>query len=336
MVSEQQGLRADIRYDLPDAVAGILGGFMSIAITNMKLRLTAQDDFVFAQVLGATSVVISSSRKEVDILFPVLRHDERRELLVEYTRGDVSKIVKTNGSSSSMHSAGSSIQEDSAYDRGLAEVPVFEIDCSFHDPEVGRSAARLANPVLLTMAVVPPSSAPPPGDHRVARRRMETLGSDMFSRSLLIIHSKNTSGSTTTNGNGSGDQPNGMLKNFDHAQRVLMETSRVIQETMNRLTPKPTVTDNGLPLSRREAAKNHSRAGFKATMKDVDRFREGLAEYSTEQFTMRDRNFAAQQANILRLQQSWTTRTETEQRFITPDVLNLIQANHEYRSLHPI
>jgi hypothetical protein len=134
---------------------------------------------------------------------------------------------------------------------------------------------------------------------------MEVLASDMITRSLVIA----------------------ARKNFGHATRILRETKRVIDTMATAM--RGTLPVQGQPLSRRDAATLHSLEGLAATMQDVDMFLEGL-EVNKELFTMDHRNFAAQQAIVLRSQRSWTVRTPTELHYATPDVQALIQASADY------
>lgn len=285
-------VRSDSRYHLRDALAGVVGGFTSIALTNMKLRLTTQhQDFRVAKVAGTSTAVVSTSGKDIDIELAVLRHDERREILIEFElEGDAEEnggrkdsIVSTAPSASSMMSrpslrgdeAGSlGFQDGYNEDGAMDEVPVVEVDCSFHDPEAGRSAARLSNPVLLTIAILPFSSAPSnaPGDPHIVRRRMELLASDMITRSLLIAS----------------------RKNFGHATRILGETKRVIETMASNM--RASLPPQGQLRLRRDIATKMAIDGLSATLQDVEMFLEGL-EVNKEMFEMDLRNFAAQQVS---------------------------------------
>lgn len=57
-------------YHLRDSLAGIIGGLLSVAMTNMKLHLNCQEnDFRVIKVSGTSQAVISSHGKEVDMSF---------------------------------------------------------------------------------------------------------------------------------------------------------------------------------------------------------------------------------------------------------------------------
>ncbi|KAL1407629.1 hypothetical protein Q8F55_007062 [Vanrija albida] len=337
-------------YHLRDALAGAVGGIMSIALTSMKLRLTCQDnDFRVTKVSGTSQAVISTSGKDVDIDLHEVRHGERREILVEMELdcGPVGEGGEEQGDDGvslnrhqSMISSGGSLRSRpslnvhginglggaldalsmsdpsviqgvvsrSTYPEGVVEeVPVVEVDCSFHDPLAGRSAARLAHPVLLALPVLPPSAAPSTASSEpsIVRRRMELLASDMITRALLIAS----------------------RKNFGHATRILRETKRIIEtiaDSTRQNMPNPAEA-----RSRFEIATVLAVDGLASTIQDVDMFLDGL-EVSKEMFEMDHRNYAAQQAVILRTQQSWTNRTPTELHYATQDVKDLIQASSDY------
>jgi hypothetical protein len=40
----------------------------------------------------------------------------------------------------------------------IDEAPLFEVDGAFYDPGAGKTVSRLAHPVLLTLAIHPPTS----------------------------------------------------------------------------------------------------------------------------------------------------------------------------------
>lgn len=304
-------------YHLRDALAGAIGGIMSIALTSMKLRLTCQDnDFRVTKVSGTSQAVISTSGKDIDIDLHEVRHGERREILIEMELdcgpgGEGSEEQGDDGVSLNRHqsmisSGGSlrsrpslnvhninglggaldalamsdpsviqSVVSRSTYPEGVVEeVPVVEVDCSFHDPLAGRSAARLAHPVLLALPVLPPSAAPTtsPSEPSIVRRRMELLASDMITRALLIAS----------------------RKNFGHATRILRETKRIIEtiaDSTRQNMPSPADA-----RSRFEIATVLAVDGLASTIQDVDMFLDGL-EVSKEMFEMDHRNYAAQQVS---------------------------------------
>lgn len=312
-------------YHLRDALAGVVGGLMSIALTNVKLRFTTQDPFFrVSKVSGATLAVVSSNRKEVDVELDVLRHNECREILVEfelvdpnapplstlsptsqYSNGDQDEdrrsyhslqhlspgpaphqgLVSPSGSvhsgihrRPSVHSAFDLLSVNDTYEELQAEVPVVEVDCSFHDPQAGRSAARLTNPVLLTLAVLP-QTAPAPttmGEPSIIRRRMELLTSEMMSRAVMAAS----------------------RKNFDRAKLTLRETKRIVEKMADDMRSVIKHSPGGSTTrSRREIAIMLAVEGLTATTQDIDMLLDGLEEVNKPMFEIDYRNYAAQQVS---------------------------------------
>jgi len=164
---------------------------------------------------------------------------------------------------------------DVVYDDSLIdEVPVTEVDCSFHDPAASRSVARLAHPVLLTVALLPahtPQSSSP-SDPNIVRRRMELLASDMITRALLIAS----------------------RKNFGHAARLLKETKRIIETIADTL--RESLPSDGGARSKREMQVQLALEGLTGTIQDVDMLLDGLEEHK-EMFERDHRNYSAQQVS---------------------------------------
>ncbi|WVQ93206.1 hypothetical protein IAU59_000270 [Kwoniella sp. CBS 9459] len=339
-------------YHLRDSLAGVVGGLLSIAMDNMKLHLSCQEnDFHVTKVSGTTSAIVSKNGKDVDIELRELRHGEIREILVELDlevedgSGSNERRYSGDGSSESGRLSeqradgsqnGSSIRKASSFNvehRGLGldtlsvgdanalrdvvyedalidEVPVVEVDCSFHDPGAGRSVARLAHPVLLTVAILP-SNAPPsssPADPMIVRRRMELLASDMITRALLIAS----------------------RKNFTHASRILRETKRIIETIIEGLRAHVSHVNGQMGKSKREVQTLCAVEGLMGTVQDLDMLLDGLEEHK-EMFERDHRNYSAQQAGVLRAQRSWTTRTPTERAYATKEVQNIINLGGEWQ-----
>ena len=294
-------------YHLRDAMAGVIGGLLSIALTTMKLHLSCQEnDFKVTKVSGVSSAIVSTNGKYVDIELRELRHGETREILLDLDlegtderpysgdgsdeslqvpNGTGSKPPSRSGSVRRSPTVGERIQglgldtlsvgDVALYEDALIdEVPVTEVDCSFHDPSAGRSVARLAHPVLLTIAILPPSAAPSssPADPTIVRRRMELLASDMITRALLIAS----------------------RKNFGHATRIMKETKRIVETIADSLHSQ---APQGDPRSKREIQTLLAFEALSATVVDVDTLLDGLEEHK-EMFERDHRNYAAQQVRL--------------------------------------
>jgi hypothetical protein len=307
-------------YDLRDTLAGVVGGLMSIALTNMRLHLnTAENDFKITKVSGTVQAIISQDGKDVDIELRELRHGEVREILVEMELGNGNG---STGEGEQQYSSGSSEGEGSGHlvppnrsvrsgsNRGapsfstrgsganglgldmlsvndsngqrenlyedalIDEVPVTEVDCSYTDPAAGRSVARLAHPVLLTIALLPPNSPPSSRepDPALVRRRMELLTSDMITRALLIAS----------------------RKNFSHAARILRETKKIVETMSDGM--RGSLHPSGHARSKREVQVILAVEGLSNALGDVDMLLDGLEEHK-ELFERDHRNYAAQQVS---------------------------------------
>jgi hypothetical protein len=308
-------------YDLRDTLAGVVGGLMSIALTNMKLHLNAaENEFRITRVSGTVQAIVSQDGKDVDIELRELRHGETREILVEMELGNgngstgegeqqyssgtseeegsglpvpgghsirsgsnrgapsfSSRGTGANGLGLDMLSINESSAREGGYEDGsIDEVPVTEVDCSYTDPAAGRSVARLAHPVLLTIALLsansPPSSSQP--DPGLVRRRMELLTSDMITRALLIAS----------------------RKNFSHAARILRETKKIIETMSDGM--RASLHSSGHARSKREVQVILAVEGLGNALGDVDMLLDGLEEHK-ELFERDHRNYAAQQVNCL-------------------------------------
>ncbi|KAL7414666.1 hypothetical protein BDY24DRAFT_414377 [Mrakia frigida] len=330
-------------YNLQDSLAGVVGGMMSIAITKMKLHLSTQDnDFRIRKVAGAPHAIVSPDQKHVDIELREVRHGERKEMLIElelsvpyvepspsasrerisddFGRGGLAPNGNPNGTLSRSSSGGGPTDSnqlgESMYANSsmIEEVPVIELDFSFHDPSCTKSCTRLARPILLLLTLTPPtneppSSSPPTSDATITRRRMELLASDIITRALGLF----SKGSQSS------------------AQRILGETRMIIQGVANGLIDSLGASSNPYSNSasakkeKRDAATRETLTTLDAILADVDVLIDGLDEDSRATFERDQRNFGSQQAMVLRSQKSWTARTDTERLFFTcPEAIELV------------
>ncbi|ORX39121.1 Pleckstrin homology domain-domain-containing protein [Kockovaella imperatae] len=332
-------------YHLRDSLAGIVGSMMSVAMTNMKLHINCQDnEFKVLKVSGASQAIVSTGGKYADVELRELRHGETRELLVEMdfvdgmdehrysgdgsdesggppigggsARGGQLSVQGSIHKSTSIGNLGLALDNLSVADANnmmyedalIDEIPVTEVDCSYHDPAANRSVTRLAHPILLTTAILP-SNAPPssaPAESLVVRRRMELLASDMITRALLIAS----------------------RKNFEHAIKILKETKNIIEKISENLQTQ--LSRAGGSKSRREGQNLQAVHGLSAVGSDLDTLIDALEEHQ-DMFERDMRNFAAQQAVVLRTQKSWTTRTPSERMYCTPEVQHFVQMSGDWQ-----
>lgn len=299
MVSNHtQGTYTFVRewYHLRDTLAGVIGGLMTVALTNMKLHLSAhENEFRIVKVTGTPQAIGSATGKTLDIELKELRFGEKREILVEveligdgsarnsadsdrgrpgpgsHYRRSPSSLA--NGMDNMSVNDANSAMRNMVYEEGMVdEVPVIEIDCSFHDPAVGRSVSRLAHPVLLTLAIIPSSTSVgnPTSDPSVQRRKMELIASDMLTRSLLLVS----------------------RRNFTQANKLLSETRRIVRTISDGM--KGNLPSNGEARTRKEVASVQAIEQLENIVQDMDTLCEALDE-NPELFGKDQRNFASQQ-----------------------------------------
>lgn len=162
------------------------------------------------------------------------------------------------------------------------------MNAAYRDPAAGRNISRLTpSPCLLTISVVPPLSPGSPSPHTVSdptivRRRMELLTSDMLTRTLLLMSRHNES----------------------QAQRLLVETKRIIS------TIADTLVTNSSSHTNRSSPHGIAHATLLSCAEDVSHVLEGIS--NRQLFESSHRNYAAQQAVVLREQRSWGAKSRTE------------------------
>ncbi|EJU03476.1 hypothetical protein DACRYDRAFT_21059 [Dacryopinax primogenitus] len=318
-------------YDLRECLAGLLGGYFSMGLLNMKLHLKVVDGtrFRIRKVSGGPGAIVSSSGRDVDIDIGELRYGERKEMLVELELDNQSDPAATRRGLSALSEADElrsrgplnatdqfvaqmgldalSLNEptnlvDGVMDRMIDEAPVFEVDGSFFDPVSAKNVSRLVHPVLLTVTLMPYSGRPqtPHGqsDPHIVRRRMELLASEMMTRALVLVS----------------------RKSFEQAGRILAETQRILRTVLHTVTQSlPPPTSGGMGRSRRELLILGTVRSLQSVLQDIQVLTDAL-EDTRDEFAFDQRNFGAQQAMILRDQKSWTSRTATEKLFFNSEL----------------
>ncbi|KAJ8297084.1 Rho guanine nucleotide exchange factor scd1 [Rhodotorula toruloides] len=313
-------------YDLRDALAGIVGGILSIAATNVRLHIKVPESRLFRirKVSGTPGAIVSRTGTDADIEVGELRFGERKDLIVEVemslggfgdqpheqrrerpqvpefsTSTDAFFLSKAgiNPAALDEYSSAASLY-DEEYDAMPDEAPLFEVNAAYRDPAAGKNISRLnPTPVLLTITVNPPPSHPrsqqPPAAPEIVRRRMELLVSDMLSRALLLMTRRNDA----------------------QAARLLEETKRIIAA----VSSSPLVASaagqggsTGRGQTRRGSLASQAlvHCTLQALSEDVDVVHEACSD--RELFETTGRYLAAQQAVVLRDQRAWTAKTATE------------------------
>ncbi|RDX50789.1 hypothetical protein OH76DRAFT_1348182 [Lentinus brumalis] len=315
-------------YDLRDCLAGCIGGMMSIAIMNMKLHLKIVDGnrFRIRKISGGPLAILSSDGRDVDVELGELRYGERKEMLVELEldNSDVSQspISPQNAMSPRALNATDVFNQrmgldalsigdfsdlsEGMMDRMIDEVPVFEVDGSFFDPNAQKNVSRLAHPVLLTVTLLPNTGSRPRtpaatngSDPVIVRRRMELLASDMITRMLVLVS----------------------RRNMPQAQKLLSETRRILHTVLQNISqslPPPQRDGSVAARNRKELLALSTVRAIQAIMQDMQILSEALDEQA-DTFALDQRNFGAQQAKVLRDQKSWSGRSAIERLFWTID-----------------
>lgn len=275
---------------------------MSIALTNVKLHLRVVDGlrFKMRKVSGAPHAIVSSDGRDVHVDIGELRYGERKEMLLELELDNASDLTGANAGILSGVGSGQGGSPDATdqfvrnlgalnlggstpnlvdgiIDRLIDEVPVFELDGSFYDPAAGRTASRLANPVLLTVTLVPsgsshkPSPASTQSDVVIVRRRMELLASDMITRALVLIS----------------------RKNYPQAQKIIEETKRILQTVLLNVSQGVSPVA-GSARSRRELLSLGAVRTIQSILQDLQALLDAL-EDNVDLFQHDHRNYGAQQ-----------------------------------------
>ncbi|SCV68743.1 BQ2448_864 [Microbotryum intermedium] len=333
-------------YDLREAVAGCVGGIMSIAATKVRLHISVPETrwLRIRKASGAPNAIVSSSGTDVDVDIGDLRFSERKELLIEIEMSfsgfesecepaatgkappraeaknatDAFFLQKVGMNPSVLEAYESNNSSEGEYETMPDEIALFEVNAAYRDPAAGKNISRLHHsPTLLTVAIVnsdgptPTSLVSKSSDPEIIRRRMELLTSDMLSRALLLVTRKNTS----------------------QARRLLEETKRIISTISGTLVNSSTplapgspggcaaAPPPGLSVKRRRswiAATYFAETTLAACAKDVSHVLDGCEEGS-DAFTQHVRYVAAQSTVVLRDQRAFTNQSATERLFFSAD-----------------
>ncbi|KAI0675942.1 Pleckstrin homology domain-containing protein [Trametes maxima] len=315
-------------YDLRDCLAGCIGGMLSIALMNMKLHLKIVDGnrFRIRKISGGPLAILSSDGRDVDVEVGELRYGERKEMLVELELDNSDVMHSPLASPHHAHSPRALSATDAfnqrmgldalsigdytdlaegMMDRMIDEVPVFEVDGSFFDPNAVKHVSRLAHPVLLTVTLLPNTGSRPrtpassSSDPVIVRRRMELLASDMITRMLVLVS----------------------RRNILQAQKLMSETRRILHTVLQNITqslPPPNRDGSMTTRNRKEILTLSTVRAIQAIMQDMQVLSEALEE-NADTFALDQRNFGAQQAKVLRDQKSWSGRSAIERLFWTID-----------------
>ncbi|KAH9921707.1 Pleckstrin homology domain-containing protein [Epithele typhae] len=320
-------------YDLRDCLAGCIGGMMSIGLMSMKLHLKIVDGnrFRIRKISGGPLAILSSDGRDVDVEVGELRYGERKEMLVELEldNSDVAALSPLatspmgNGHAPRAMNATDVFNQrmgldalsigdlpdlaDGMMDRMIDEVPVFEVDGAFFDPNAAKHVSRLAHPVLLTVTLLPNTGsrprtpAPNGSDPVIVRRRMELLASDMITRMLVLVS----------------------RRNIPQAQKLMAETRRILHTVLQNMTqslPPPTRDGQmGSGRNRKEVLTLSTVRALQSIMQDMQILAEALDEQAETSLSTSATLGRSRSAKVLRDQKSWSGRSAIERLFWTID-----------------
>lgn len=316
-------------YDLRDSLAGVVGGLMSIAVTNMKLHLNCADnDFRITKVSGTVQAMVSQDGKDVDIELKELRHGEVREIMVELELGGSGSSGENGDQQYS--SGGSSEGDGNGNGNGNTLQPG-------HPSRSIRSGSHRAAPSVSThggsnnglgldMLSVNDSNALRDGvyeDHLIdevpvtevdcsftdpaAGRSVSRLAHPVL-LTLAVLPAQSAPSTSPADPAivrrrmellASDMITRALLiasrKNFNHASRILRETKRIIETIADGL--RANINSSGHARSRREIQSVLAVEGLTNVLGDVDTLLDGLEEHK-ELFERDHRNYAAQQVSL--------------------------------------
>jgi hypothetical protein len=314
----------DLRDCIAGCVGGMMS--IGLSNMKLHMKVVDSHRFRIRKVSGGPSSILASDGQNVDVDVGELRYGERKEMLIELEldNSDIQKrVVNSRGGSGvaggggggdggqhqhqqhqptrAMNATDQFVQsmgldslsiDDSAdlvdgmMDRMIDEVPVVEVDGSFFDPAASKQVSRLAHPVLLTVTLLPMSTAGGSinnptravsnnaSDPVIVRRRMELLASDMITRALVLVS----------------------RKNYPQAQKIMSETKRILHtvlQTISRSLPPPN-SHGGTIRNRKEILTLAAVRAMQAILQDLQILAEALDE-NVELFAHDQRNFGAQQ-----------------------------------------
>ncbi|GAA5922586.1 VWA and PH domain-containing RING finger protein [Sporobolomyces koalae] len=322
-------------YDLRDALAGCVGGILSVAATNLRLHINVPEKrwFKIRKVSGTPGAIVSSSGTDVDIEIGELGFGQRKDLIVEvemslagygdnhnqrsgqsesqgFSATDAFFLAKAGINPSTLDDYNPTNLYDDEYDSMPDEVPLFEVNAAYRDPAAAKSVSRLnQTPCLLTVTVNPPSSnhrtlpQAPPSAPEIVKRRMELLVSDMLSRALLLMTRRN-------------DAQAGRL--LEETKRIIMTISRsLVVPQVHRRPSAVAGIDCGRKSTSHVAATAQAHRTLSALAQDVDAVHEACLDRGL--FEINARYQAAQQAVVLRDQRAFTSKSLTEKLYWTAD-----------------
>ncbi|CEQ42106.1 SPOSA6832_03892, partial [Sporobolomyces salmonicolor] len=335
-------------YDLRDALAGCIGGILSIAATNVRLHINVPEKrwFKIRKVSGTPGAIVSRTGADVDIEIGELRFGERKDLVVEVemslagygdgfgssrqqelpdppqfaTATDAFFLAKAGINPSALDDYNSANLYDDEYDSMPDEVPLFEVNFA---------KVLLLSTLSLTCCVLQVNAAyrDPAAGKSISR---------LHHSPCLLTITVNPPASDPRQQQPPSSAPeivrrrvellvSDMLsralllmtrRNDAQAARLLEETKRIISSISATLVSPQT---GG--VARRSAIYTSATATTQrilaALAQDVDAVHESCL--NRDMFETHSRYQAAQQAVVIRDQRAWTPKSATERVYWSAD-----------------
>lgn len=308
-------------YHLQDCLASIIGGLASIAVTNYKIRLSAQDtDFKCRKVSGAPHAVLAGDGKHVDIDLYELQFGQKLEILVEMEL-DSTDSHKTD--SSQGHSQGDQLEEEATLHQETSSFPNNELQIAKESSFTGETYRSASSSLRTTENLEQISSdgladdipvfeidcayQDPASSRTVARLShpiLLTVATEP--RNSAGAHSPSFANLEVARRRyelvASESITRALLlvsrQNWPQAQRVLQETSNILETVITNIVDIVARQPGTRAAARRASQANVLLDSLRAILWDMDYLIEGM-EDARDTFERDHRNFGAQQVSQL-------------------------------------
>ncbi|KAI7936050.1 hypothetical protein MJO29_015353 [Puccinia striiformis f. sp. tritici] len=215
-------------HSIKEAIAGCIGGMLSVGMSNARVSINVSENKWFkVKKISGISHLISSDGQHADLELGQMRFGERRDVLVEVEMKSAREVYRTqNRQSNDGDQALLGLEHNNQVETGTDaffrsqlgvdmnvgmlgdmdafsrfyesqfddmndDIPLFEVNVSYRDPQASKTVTKLPRPSVL-MVTVTPSMVEPTGvwtanEPSIVKRRVELLTSDSLSRVLLLV-----------------------------------------------------------------------------------------------------------------------------------------------------
>lgn len=308
-------------YHLQDCLASIIGGLASIAVTNYKIRLSAQDtDFRCRKVTGAPHAVLAGDGKHVDIDLYELQFGQKLEILVEM---ELDSMDSHKTDSSQGHSHKDQLEEEANLYQETCNSPTNEPQITKESGFTGRTY-RSASSSLRTTENLEQISNDGLADDIPVFEIDCAYQDPATSRTVARLSHPILLTVATEPQNSAGGQNSSFAnldvarrryelvasesitralllvsrQNWPQAQRVLQETSNILETVIANIVDVVARQPGTRAAARRALQANVLLDSLRAILWDMDYLIEGMEE-AKDTFERDHRNFGAQQVSGL-------------------------------------